>query len=200
MFYNVLLYIKMKKIIWLLLLALVSIVPLFTHASWDMNRNPVIIKSSIVWKMNKLFYSIGMDVNRDFNLLMEVHGLVDYRKTSLGRNRLYRSLKKYEINSYLMSLPWNRLPHVDCKVWKYDKLNHRFYTEIASVVPHYNTIKTYSLTQIPWKVFTVGSGDIDKAFDNCQGSTVGKDDKTAGCALRMRHYFNTSAFEILSCK
>lgn len=184
----------------MLLLGLVVIVPLFSHASWDLNVNPSISKVSIVSKMKKLLTNLGMDVNRDFNLLMEVNGLVDYRKTSLGRNKLYRVLKKYDKNSYLMSSAWNRLPHMDCKVGKYKKLNHSFYTEIASVIPSYNTIKTYSLSQFPGIIFTVGSGDIDKASDNCEGSTVWKDDKAAGCALRMWHYFNTSEFEILSCR
>jgi hypothetical protein len=68
-----------------------------------MNENPIIMKSSIVSKMKTLLNTIGMDVNRDFNLLMEVNGLVDYRKTSLGRNKLYKILKKYDKNSHLMS-------------------------------------------------------------------------------------------------
>jgi hypothetical protein len=57
---------------------------------------------------------------------------------------------------------------MDCKVGKYNKLNHHFYTEIASVIPSYNTIKTYSLTKFPGKIFTVGSGDIDTTSDNCE--------------------------------
>lgn len=190
----------MKKIIWWFILALCVIVPLCAHATWTVNTNQMIRKVSIVWKMKTLFVNLGMDINRDFNLLMEVHGLVDYRKTSLGRNKLYRILKAYDPDSQPISQSWNRLPHVDCKVGKFSKLNHNFYTEIASVIPTYNTIKTYSLSQFPWKVFTVGSDDIDSTSDNCQGSTIWKDDKAAGCTLRMWHYFNTSEFEILSCK
>lgn len=189
----------MKKIIWLLSLVMLAMASL-SYASENIDMNPIIKKVSIVWKMKTLFSALGMDINRDFNLLMEVHGLVDYRKTSLGRNKLYRILKPYNPNSQLMSQLWNRLPHVDCKVGKYTSLNHDFYTQIASVIPAYNNIKTYRLSAFPAVLYTVGSGDIDQLSDNCKWSTLGKDDKAAGCVLRMRHHFSTSDFEIVSCK
>lgn len=184
----------MKKIIWMVFLSIVALW-LFCDSSFA-NSTPS-QQGIAKWSMETLFTRLGLDLNRNFNLMMEVHGLVEYRKTRLWWTKLYRILKKYDFKD---KTAWRWLPHIDCRPWVYWKLDHDFYSQIASVIPFHNSIKTYTLDTFPGKVFTVWSADIDNLSDNCQSSTVGKDDKSAGCALRMRHHFNKSEFEIVSCK
>lgn len=184
----------MKKIIWLLFLA-IAVFWLFCDNSFaTTTASPQLIAK---WSMENLFNRLGLDLNRNFNLMMEVHWLVEYRKTRLWRTKLYRILKKYDFKN---KTAWRWFPHIDCKPWVYWKLSHNFYTELWTVIPLYNTIVSYRIQNLPGHIFTIGSGDIDAAFDNCQNSTLWKDDKSAGCALRMRHHFNKSEFEIVSCK